>query len=76
LTVPFGTELVTLELGQVRLAVDVSEDGLSNGVVGGALDVEDTIAVLSDVDGLDPTQVRFALETFADLDPQAGGRND
>ena len=75
ITVPFGTELVTLELDQVRLAVDVSEDGLSNGVVGGALDVEETIAVLSDVDGLDATQVRFALETFADLDPQMG-RND
>jgi hypothetical protein len=75
LTVPFGTELVTLELGQVRLAVDVSEEGLSNGVVGGALDVEDTIAVLSDVDGLDAELVRTALETFADLDPQVG-RND
>lgn len=75
LTVPFGTELVTLELDRVRLAVDVSEDGLSNGVVGGALDVEESIAVLSDVDGLDPTQVRFALETFADLDPQVGAND-
>lgn len=72
LTVPFGTELVTLELDRVRMAFDVSEDGLSNGVVGGALDVETTIAALSEVEGLDAGQVRFALELFADLDPASG----
>lgn len=74
LTVPFGTELVTLELGRVQMAFDVSESGLSNGVVGGALDVADTIVALSDVEGLDPGQVEFALEVFADLDPATANR--
>ncbi len=72
LTIPFGSTLVTLDLDRVRMGFDVSETGLSEGVVGGALDVEDTIAALSGVEGLDPDQVRFALELFADLDPASG----
>ena len=68
LTVPFGADTITLQLNRVEARFDITEDTLSNGVIGGSLDVEDTAAELGGVGGFDEDLVRLVLRGAADLD--------
>jgi len=71
-TVPFQIlspegERIELVLERVRL----SEDGLERGVLGGRLDVEDTIVALTSF--ADPRLVDILIRGLADLDPDDSG---
>ena len=68
LTVPFDDDTIELQLDRVEARFDITEDTISNGVMGGSLDVDDTAAELGGVGGFDEDLVRFVLRGAADLD--------
>lgn len=68
LTVPFGAETITLQLNRVEARFDIAADAITNGVIGGSLDVEDTAAELGGIGGFDEDLVRLVLRGAADLD--------
>ncbi len=72
LTVPFGADVIELQLNRVEARFDISADALANGVIGGSLDVEDTAAELGGVGGFDESLVRLVLTGAADLDREGG----
>lgn len=71
LTVPFGPEVITLGLDRVRIRFDITESALSRGVVGGALNVDETVEELAGIEGIDEGAVRAFLPLVADLDRDA-----
>lgn len=71
LTVPVGEQLITLGLDRVRIRFDITETSLARGVVGGALNVNETIEELVGIDGIDEGAVRAFLPLVADLDRDA-----
>jgi hypothetical protein len=66
-----GGDMTELSLLRPRIAADVSESGIENGVLGGRLDVEDTIGALSPV--APPVLVDALLRGLADLEPDERG---
>ena len=76
-TVPFQIlssegERIEPVLERPRVRVRLSEDGLEGGVLGGRLDVEDTIAALTSF--ADPRLVDILIRGLADLDPDESGQ--
>ena len=72
LSIPFGADLVELQLDRVELRADVSATELSRGVIGGALDVEDTAVALEPISDFDIALIRLVLGGAADLDREGG----
>lgn len=68
LSIPFGAELVELQLDRVELRADVATTSLSRGVIGGALDVEETALALEPISDFDIALIRLVLNGAADLD--------
>jgi len=68
---PDGT-LVELTLNHPKVAADVDDSGVYNGVLGGRLDKADTINALSFA--ADPLLVDALIRGLADLDPDEAGR--
>ncbi len=65
-------ERIELILTAPRVSATVDENGIYEGVLGGRLDTEDTIAALGSV--ADPALVTALVRGLADLDPDSAGR--
>ena len=68
MSLPLADTRVTFEAKSAHIAFDIDATTLSDGVVGGALDVDDTVAAMEGVMGFDAATARLLLETNADLD--------
>jgi hypothetical protein len=66
---------IMLDIKRARLRADVTETRMTRGVIGGALQVEPTVAaiVAADPKRFDEGLIRLVLESAADLDRDAAG---
>ncbi|MDH5490410.1 MAG: hypothetical protein OEY14_00405 [Myxococcales bacterium] len=67
---PFRGVPIRVLVEQLQLRFDIGIDGLARGVMGGALNVEDTVSTLSVTD-LPESTIRLILEGSADLWPDS-----
>lgn len=70
--VPFDDEIVLLDIKRVRARFDITETGLSNGVIGGSLDVQQTAERIAPVTDFDEATLEIILRGSADLDRVMG----
>lgn len=68
MSLPLEDTRVTFEAKSAHIAFDIDATTLSEGVVGGALDVDETVMAMEGVMGFDAATARLLLETNADLD--------
>ena len=68
MSLPLEDTRVTFEAKSAHIAFDIDATSLSDGVVGGALDVEETVTAMEGVMGFDAATARLLLEANADLD--------
>ncbi len=71
LSLPIEGAALTLNIRQALLRFDISEGGLSDGLLGGALDVEETVSAIVAIapDDIPESLARSILEGQADLNP-------
>ena len=67
-SLPLEGSRVDFEAKNAEIAFDISETGLGAGVMGGGLNVDDTVAAMEGVKGFDAAAARLLLEVNADLD--------
>ncbi len=74
LMLDIGGTALTLTVRAATLRVDVTDTTISNGTLGGELNIDELIMAVDGIGGdLDPMIVRSTLESVADLQPDAGG---
>ena len=68
---PFNEEVtINLMIEEATISFDIGETTLSNGVIGGQVNIEELLAIVGQVtDEVDPETIRGIVGPFADLDP-------
>lgn len=74
MSLPLQDTRVEFRARRAEIVFDITETVLGRGVMGGPLDVEETVTAMQGVEGFDASAARLVLEANADLDYDADAR--